>query len=313
MASAHSIDRLGVHDSVEAVFPPAVLVDWLDERDLPVDVTVASDDDLPACDAVVTFEHREAFADLDWVHSIQAGYDRFPLETFEARDVLLTNSTGIHGRTVGETVAGFLLAFSRRLHRHVRHGTDRVWQRPAWDDAFTLPGMRICVLGTGTLGSGVATVAGALGLEVVGIDRTGEPVEGFDRVTTGDGFDEELAAADFVVATVPLTDETRGLLDRSAFETMPATAYVINVSRGPVVDEAALIAALQDGELAGAALDVFETEPLPEDSPLWGMDEVIVTPHCAAFTRDYFRDIGEIVAENVRRLAANEAPVNHVV
>ena len=313
MAPDQSIDRLGVHDSVEAVFPPAVLVDWLDERDLPVDVTVASDDTVSDCDAIVTFEHRETFSDLEWVHTIQAGYDRFPLDTFEERTVLLTNSTGIHGRTIGETVAGFLLAFSRRLHRHVRHETDRVWERPAWDDAFTLDGMRVCVLGTGTLGSGVAAVTGGLGLEVVGIDRTGEPVEGFDRVSTGDGFDEELAAADFVVATVPLTDATRGLLDRSAFETMPETTYVINVSRGPVIDEAALIDALEDDEIAGAALDVFETEPLPDDSPLWAMDEVIVTPHCGAFTRDYFRDVGEIVAENVRRLASGEKPTNRVV
>ena len=313
MAPGTSIDRLGVHDSVEAVFPPAVLVDWLEERDLPVDVTLASDDDVPNCDAVVTFEHRAAFADLDWVHTIQAGYDRFPLGTFEERNVLLTNSTGIHGRTVGETVAGFLLAFSRRLHRHVRHGTDRVWERPAWDDAFTLPGSQLCVLGTGTLGQGIAEVTGSLGVEVVGIDRTGDPVEGFDRVRTDDAFDAEVAAADAVVAAVPLTDATRGLLDRDAFETMQPTAYVVNVSRGPVVDEAALIAALEDDEIAGAALDVFETEPLPEDSPLWEMDEVIVTPHCAAFTRDYFRDVGEIVAENVRRLAVGEEPTNRVV
>lgn len=304
------IDRLGVHESVSAVFPPAKLVESL--SDLSVEVAVV-DDGIAPCDAVVTLEHRDAFEDLEWVHSIQAGVDRFPFDRFEERGVVLTNSTGIHGRSVGETVAGYLLAFARRLHRHVANQRERRWDRPAWDEAFTLTGERICVVGTGTLGRGVAEVTGALGLEVVGVRRSADPVPGFDEVYVTGDFHEAIADAAFVVATVPLTDETRRMFDREAFAAMREGAYFVNVARGGVVDEPALIDALEREAVAGAALDVFEEEPLPEESPLWGMDEVIVTPHCAAFTRDYYRDVADLVRENFDRIERGEAWRNRVV
>ncbi|WP_255170698.1 D-2-hydroxyacid dehydrogenase [Natrononativus amylolyticus] len=306
-----TIQRLGVHDSVSAVFPPAELAASL--ADLPVDVDVISDDEIDACDAVVTLAHREAFADLAWVHSIQAGVDRFPFETFDERGVILTNSTGIHDRTIGETVAGFLLAFSRRLHRHVANQQDRRWERPAWDEAFTLPGSTACVAGTGTLGQGVADVVGSLGVRMTGVRRSAEPVPGFEDVYASTDLETAVADAEFVVSTLPLTDETHHLFDAAAFDAMRDDAYFVNVGRGSVVDEDALTRALEAGRLAGAALDVFETEPLPEESPLWGMDEVIVTPHCAAYTRDYYRDVGEIVRENVGRLEDGEDLYNRVV
>ncbi|WP_339105609.1 D-2-hydroxyacid dehydrogenase [Haloterrigena salinisoli] len=305
------LERLGVHDSVEAVFPPSELADYL--SDLSIAVDVISDDEIAACDAVVTLEHREAFLECDWIHSIQAGVDRFPFDAFEANDVVLTNSTGIHDRTVGETVAGYLLSFSRRLHDLIANQRERRWERPAWDDGFTLPGKTACVVGTGTLGRGVAETLGGLGLEVRGVRRSDEPVPGFDEIYTNDRLLEAVGDADFVIVTVPLTDETRHLFDAEAFDAMGADAYFVNVARGPVVDEPALIDALESDSIAGAALDVFEEEPLPEDSPLWGMDEVIVTPHCAAYTVDYFRDVGDIVRENASRLETGEAFHNRVV
>ncbi len=305
------LSRLGVHESVEPIFPPERLVTEL--SDLPFDVRVIDDGRIGDCDAVVTLEHREAFCDLEWVHSIQAGVDRFPEETFEARGVVLTNSTGIHDRTVGETVAGYLLAFSRRLHEYVANQTERTWERPAWDEAFTLPGSTACVVGTGTLGRGVAEVVGGLGVRMIGVRRSAEPVPGFEEVYAVEELHEAIAGVDFVVVTVPLTDETRGLFGEAEFATMREDAYFVNVARGAVVDEDALVDALRGDELAGAALDVFETEPLPETSPLWHREEVIVTPHCAAYTRDYFRDVGEIVRENVERLAAGENLHNRVV
>ncbi|WP_255192272.1 D-2-hydroxyacid dehydrogenase [Natronobeatus ordinarius] len=311
MSPTLELSRLGVHESVEPVFPPERLVTEL--SDLPFDVRVIDDERIGDCDAVVTLAHREAFCDLEWVHSIQAGVDRFPEETFAERGVVLTNSTGIHDRTVGETVAGYLLAFSRRLHRYVENQADRTWERPAWDEAFTLPGSTACVVGTGTLGSGVAEVVGSLGVRTVGVRRSAEPVPGFDEVYAVEDLHEAIADADFVVITVPLTDETRGLFGPEEFAAMRDDAYVVNVARGPVVDEGALIDALERDALAGAALDVFETEPLPESSPLWGMEEVIVTPHCAAYTRDYFRDVGGIVRENVERLGSGTALYNRVV
>ncbi|MFC7232483.1 D-2-hydroxyacid dehydrogenase [Saliphagus sp. GCM10025308] len=307
------LEHLGVHASVSAVFPPEKLIETLE--DLPVTVSLVEDEDRndTDCEAVVTFEHREWFADLEWVHSVQAGVDRFPMDVFERDGVVLTNSTGIHDRTVGETVAGYLLAFSRRLHRHVANQQRREWTQPDWDEAFTLPGTTACVVGTGTLGQGVAEVAGPLGVSMRGVRRTPEDVSGFDDIYTTDALLEAVSGVDFVVSTLPLTDETHGLLDAAVFEAMDDDAYVVNVGRGPVVDEAALIDALEANKVAGAALDVFETEPLPSDSPLWAMDEVIVTPHSAAFTVDYYRDIAGLVRENVRRLEAGEAFTNRVV
>ncbi|PCR92732.1 D-2-hydroxyacid dehydrogenase [Natrinema ejinorense] len=305
------LERLGVHESVEAVFPPAELAASL--SNLPTEVAVIGDDEIPRYDAVVTLEHREAFLEVEWVHSIQAGVDRFPFDEFEDHDVILTNSTGIHDRTVGETVAGYLLMFARRLHAHVANQRERRWTRPEWDEAFTLPGSTACVVGTGTLGRGVAETLGGLGVRVTGVRRSGDPVPGFDEIDTTDRLLEAIADAEFVIVTVPLTDETHHLFDAEAFDAMRDDAYFVNVARGSVVDEPALIDALEGDALAGAALDVFEAEPLPEDSPLWGMDEVIISPHCAAYTRDYFRDIGDIVRENVDRLAAGEEFHNRVV
>ncbi|WP_293029966.1 D-2-hydroxyacid dehydrogenase [Natronococcus sp.] len=303
-------DRIGVHESVESVFPPSELAEYLSE--LPVDVAVIGDDEIGSCDAVVTLEHRDAFLECEWIHSIQAGVDRFPFDEFEERGVILTNSTGIHDRWVGETVAGYLLAFARRLHEHVANQQERRWERPEWDAGFTLPGTTACVVGTGTLGSGVAEVLGSLGVRITGVRRSGEPVEGFEEVYASEDLLEAVADADFVIVTLPVTEETHHMFDADVLAAMADDAYLVNVGRGPVVDEPALIEALEDDALAGAALDVFETEPLPEESPLWEFDEVIVTPHCAAFTEDYYRAIGDLVRENVDRAERGESFHNRV-
>jgi D-2-hydroxyacid dehydrogenase (NADP+) len=305
------IERLGVHDSVEMVFPPERLADEL--SDVVADVAVIDDAGVPDCDAVVTFEHREAFLDLAWVHSIQAGVDRFPFDAFEAAGTVLTNSTGIHDTSVGQTVAGYMLSFARRLHRHRDHQREREWVQPAWDEPFTLDGETVCVVGLGTLGRGIVEHANGLGMRVTGVRRSGDPVDGVETVHTPDELEEAVAEARFVAVAVPLTDETEGLIGADELAAMSADAYLVNVARGPVVDQDALVAALQDGEIAGAALDVFDPEPLPTDSPLWDADEVIVTPHCSAFTRDYYRDIAGLVRENLGRIAAGEEFQNRVV
>ncbi|OVE85116.1 D-2-hydroxyacid dehydrogenase [Natronolimnobius baerhuensis] len=305
------LERIGVHESVEQVFPPAELRDEL--ADCPATVDVVGDDEIAACDAVITLEHREAFLEVDWVHSIQAGVDRFPLEAFDEHDVVLTNSTGIHDRSVGETVAGYLLAFARRLHTHVAAQQECRGGRPAWDEAFTLPGTTACVVGTGTLGGGVAEVLGALGVRITGVRRSADSLPGFEEMYATEDVLDAVADAEFVIVTLPLTDETNHLIAADVFDAMDEDAYFVNVGRGQVVDEPALVDALESGAIAGAALDVFEDEPLPKESPLWTMDEVIVTPHCAAFTEDYFHDIGELVRENVGRLESGDAFHNRVV
>jgi len=307
------IDQIGVDESVAAVFPPERLAERL--ADLPVETRVVdgSPASLGACDAVVTLEHRDSFLALQWVHSIQAGVDRFPHDRFREEGVVLTNSTGIHGDAVGETVAGFVLALARRLHDHVAHQTEREWSRPAWDDGWTVADERACVVGLGGLGRGIVDRLSGLGMDVVGVRRSPLPEPGVSEVYTTETLREAVADARFVVLAVPLTDATEHLVGADELAAMREDAYLVNVARGGVVDQPALVEALQTGEIAGGALDVFETEPLPADSPLWEMDDVIVSPHCAAYTRDYYRHVANILEESVRRADADEAPVNRVL
>ena len=306
------IDTLGIHESVGVVFPPEVLAGAL--ADVEPDVTVVGDEQIPSVDAVVTFDNKDAFLEsVEWIHTIQAGYDKFSLSALEARDITLTNSAGIHGESVGETVTGMMLAFARRLHTYVRNQPRHEWDRPEWETPFTLFSESVCVVGLGTLGQGVAQRAAGMEMDVVGVRRRPTRVPHLREVYTPNELHEAIANARFVVITLPLTEETEGMFGPEEFATMRDDAYLINVGRGPIVQEDALIAALEDGQLAGAGLDVFEREPLPEDSPLWEMDEVIVTPHVAAMTRDYYREIEALVRENVRLLLADEKPVNQVV
>ncbi|QLG27448.1 D-2-hydroxyacid dehydrogenase [Halorarum halophilum] len=308
------LSRIGVHTSVDVLFPPSVLRDALSDVEPTVEI-VETAADLDECDALVTFSYDESFldADLDWIHSIQSGVDRFPFDRLERRGIALTSSTGIHGDSVGETVVGYMLQFARRLHVHRDNERRREWQFPPWDAPFTLPGESLCVVGLGTLGQGIARRADALGVDVVGVKRTPTPVEHISRVYTPGELQEAIADVRFVAVAVPLTDRTEGSIGADEFGVMREDAYLLNVSRGGVVDDSALLDALRDDELAGAALDVFETEPLPDRSEFWERENVIVTPHAAAANREYYRRVGALVRENVRRLDANETLANHVV
>ncbi|WP_435067297.1 D-2-hydroxyacid dehydrogenase [Haloplanus sp. C73] len=304
---------LGVHESVGDVFPTAVFRDEL--ADSGPSVRVVGTEAVGDCDALVTFAYDDQFLDagLDWIHSIQAGVDRFPFDELREREIALTNSTGIHGDVVGETTMGVLLAFARRLHVHRSNQEQGEWRQPEWDEAFALRRESVCVVGLGTLGQGVATRAAALGMDVTGVKRTPTPVDGVDDVYPPAELHDAIADARFVVLAVPLTDDTEGMISDAEFETMRDDAYLVNVARGPVVDEDALVDAVESESIAGAGLDVFETEPLPEDSPLWDRENVIVTPHAAAFTDEYYERVATIVRENVRRLAAGESLTNRVV
>jgi D-2-hydroxyacid dehydrogenase (NADP+) len=307
------LETLGIDPSVSPLFPPSVLAESL--SDLPVDVLTLDDDrdSIQRCQGVVTLVHRDAFLGLGWVHSIQAGVDRFPHDQFRDADVLLTNSTGIHGDAVGETVAGYLLAFARRLHEHSRNQERGEWSQPGWDEAWTVAGEEACVVGLGSLGRGIVDRLTGLGVDVTGVRRTPLPEPGVSQVYTPAKLETAVADARFVVLAVPLTERTDGMVDEAVFAAMRDDAYLVNVARGPVVDTDALVDALETGEIAGAALDVFETEPLPEDSPLWDRAEVIITPHAGAFTRDYHRHVATIVSESVTRIQNGEDPVNRVL
>lgn len=307
------VSSIAVDESVSTVFPPEQLRDALTDV---VDVAIidADADSLEPYDAVVTMAYHDSYLQgVHWIHSIQAGVDRFPFDEVRKHGVLLTNSSGIHGPAVGETVAGYMLSFARRLLPAVKSQTQREWSPPAWDAAYTLADERCCIVGLGTLGRGIVERASALGLDVVGVRRSGDSLDGVRTVYTSDDLHTAIRDSKFVVLAVPLADETRHLMSTEEFAAMRDDAILINVARGPVVDQKALVDVLEAGELGGAALDVFEAEPLPEESPLWEFEEVLITPHCAGFTEDYYRNVADLVRENLAHIDAGEELVNRIV
>ena len=304
------IDRIAVHESVAKACPPESMVAAL-HGDVPVEA-VGDDAAFDAGDCVVTFSPRDAFLDAAWVHGVRAGYDEFDVAAYEAAGTALTNSTGIHGDTVPETVVGYLTAFARRLHVYRDRQGDSDWTQEPYEAPFTLTGERVCVVGLGTIGQGVADRADALGMAVVGVRRSGDPADNVERVYTPDELEAAVADARFLVLCCPLTEATEGMVDAALLETMRDDAYLVNVARGPVVVEGALLAALENGTVAGAALDAHWEEPLPEAHPLWDHESVIVTPHVAAFTNRYHEDIAALVRENLDRTARGESLRNRV-
>ncbi len=308
------VARIGVHESVERVFPPEELREFLDDAGPEVAV-VGDPNEVEGCDLLVTLAWDERFLDagIGWIHSIQAGVDRFPFEDLESNGITLTNSTGIHGESVGETVVGYMLTFARRLHVYLHNQRDHEWTTPAWDEPFTLNGRSVCVVGLGTLGRGIASRASALGMRVTGVKRTVEPVPDVQQVHPQDELLSAVEGVDFVALACPLTEETHHLVDEEVLAAMDDGSYLLNVARGSVIDEDALVEALRGGELAGAALDVFEEEPLPADSPLWDFEEVLVTPHKSGSTWEYYQLVGELVYENLERDERGEELINRVV
>jgi len=297
--------QLGIHESVEAVFPPAELDTALDELVPDVGTRIVGDrEEIAVCDAVVTLDHQPSFLEsepLEWVHTIQAGAERFPTTEFEVADVALTTSAGLQGASVGETVLGYMTMLARGLNHYVTAQADNEWTELPWDRPFTLAGEPVCIVGLGTIGQAIAERATWMDMEVRGVRRSPEPAPIVDELYTSDEIHAAMMDARFVVLAVPTTPATRRMVGPAELTAMSEEAYLINVSRGDTVVEPALVEALESGDIAGAALDVFREEPLPENSPLWDMEEVLITPHAAAQTREYHEDVAELVTENVER------------
>ena len=248
---------------------------------------------------------------LAWVHAWGAGVDSFPLAKFRERGVVLTNSSGVHPYPISETVFAMMLAFTRKLHVYVRQQQARMWHHARL--GAEMHGRTAGILGVGAIGAETARLAKAFGMRTYGFRRSGGRCEWIDRMCGPAELDELLAAADYIVNALPLTAETAHRIGRPQFARMKPTAFYVNIGRGGTTDTDALIEALREGRIAGAGLDVFETEPLPADSPLWSMENVILTPHSSGSTAHYDRRALEIFLANLRAYIAGEEPgVNRV-
>ena len=231
-----------------------------------------------------------------------AGTGHLPLDDLADRDVAVTNASGVHGPNIGEHVLGAILRFARRFHVAARRQRRREWRHY---QAHELQGSTVTIVGLGAIGEAVAERLEPFGVETVGVRYSPEKGGPTDEVIgfEHDAFHDALARTDYLVLACPLTETTRGLVDREAFTTLDPNAVVVNVARGPVVETDALVEALRSNQIRGASLDVTDPEPLPEDHPLWNFGNVQITPHNAGHTPKYYDRLADIVAENARRFA----------
>ncbi len=245
---------------------------------------------------------------LAWLHSFSTGVDSPVFAHLHNAGVAITNSAGSSASPIAQTVIMYMLALSRNLPDWTRAQDRRSWEPHTFAE---LPGQTVAVVGLGPIGMNTATLCGALEMNVVGCRRTPQGSEPFPTYPLSH-LREVVAHADWVVSALPLTPDTRGIFDHDLLSAMKSGSYFINVGRGELVDETSLIAMLQSGHLAGAALDVFEVEPLPTDSALWTMPNVILTPHSSANTPGSHHRAALLFVENVRRRAHGEPLLNVV-
>ena len=245
---------------------------------------------------------------LKWMHTFSAGVDSPFFVQLMERGVRLTNSSGATASPIAQTTVLYMLALSRNVRAWFQHQEKHEWARQEFAE---LDGARLAVLGMGPIGIEIARLGVALNMKVEAIRRTptgSEPCPTFSF----DQLSRVLANADWVAVALPLTNDTRQIFDAKTFAIMKPGAHFINVGRGELVDEDALIMALQSGHLAGAALDVFATEPLPPDSPLWNMDNVIITPHSSSASAQSGLRSEDIFVKNFARYVAGESLLNEV-
>jgi phosphoglycerate dehydrogenase-like enzyme len=268
-------------------------------------VPAETDELLADVEAVVTGDvtpaQLDAAENLRWIHALSSGVDRYPLDAIEAAGVALTNSAGVHAQPIAEHVLCLMLMFERGVNESVRQQARSVWERV---EGGELRGQTVGILGVGAIGTRLAEVCSALGMTVLGTKRDlADAPDAVDELHPADDYHEVLARSDYVAVTCPLTEETRGLIGAEELRVMRRDAVLVNIGRGEIVDEDALTRALQGGRIAGAGLDVFRTEPLPAESPLWDLSNVVITPHMAGSTPHKFDRWVDILVENYEALA----------
>jgi phosphoglycerate dehydrogenase-like enzyme len=248
---------------------------------------------------------------LKWVHSPAAAVHHYMVPEFVASPTVLTNGSSIFAAPVAEHVLGLLFALARQIPACVRYQAQNTWGQQLLSDARPpvrqVAGATLGLVGLGAIGAEVVLRAKALGMNVVAVrEHPEKPAEGVSIVYATRDIAQLLAQSDFVVLAAPVTPNTRHLIDAERLAKMKPDAYLINVGRGSLVDEPALAQALQAKQIAGAALDVFEEEPLPETSPLWALENLLITPHCAGFIQNLWQRHVELISKNLSRYLAGE-------
>ncbi|MFH1604109.1 MAG: D-2-hydroxyacid dehydrogenase [Pseudomonadota bacterium] len=294
------------------VLPPDAEARIADAAAARAEVAYYSSDIFPQF-AKQFFSATRKASNLDWMQVFSSGVDHPVFASVIERGVRLTTASGTTAEPIAQTVIAAMLALARDFPRWLKGQRDHQWNpmRPE-DFPRDLRGQTMIVYGLGKIGIEIALLARLFGLRVIGVRRGSVAVAHVDEMHTPDKLATLLPQCDWLVLACPLTNETRGLVNAALLAQLPRGARFINISRGEVVDEPALIAALQSGRLGGAYLDVFEQEPLPADSPLWDLPNVIVTPHSSAISAGNEARVNALFVDNLKRWSANQPLINEV-
>jgi phosphoglycerate dehydrogenase-like enzyme len=254
---------------------------------------------------------------LRWIHSPAAAVHQLMYPELIKSSVALTNSTGVHGPVVAEHAITLLLALAKRLPQAMQYQARHEWsQNQLWQGSprpREVADSTVLVIGMGSIGREFAVRAKALGMRILAIrENPAKGLDGADAVYGSAQIDEVLPQADYVLLCTPVTPATTGIMNAARLGKMKPDAYLINVARGPLIEEAALLDALQHRRIAGAALDVFNQEPLPADSPFWSLDNILITPHTAAVTDRLWERHYRLIVDNMKRFLAGERLLNEV-
>ena len=278
-------------------------------------------EELPDTDIFVGFSLRpEQFAvarKLLWLHSTAAGVGQLMYPELRESGIEVTNASGVHRVPMAEHILGTLIGLARRFPDCLRYQGQSHWaQQELWNAAVRpreLRGQILLFIGFGAIGQEVAKIIRPLGMRVWAVTRSGRDEEGLaEQVFPATKLDEALPQADFVVLAAPETPETRGMIGARQFALMKPSAYFVNISRGALVDEPALISALGRKIIAGAALDVTSKEPLPPESPLWRLENAFITPHMSAVSEHLWERQTDLLIENLERWFAGRELLNRV-
>jgi phosphoglycerate dehydrogenase-like enzyme len=252
----------------------------------------------------------DAAPKLRWYHSVGAGVDDLVgVPDFRERGIVLTNNSGAMDNPIAEHALAFILAGAKRLHLYRDQQARSSWKDHRQDE---LHGSTLVVYGVGSIGAAIARLGSAFGMSVIGVRRRVEPVPGVDRMVQPERLGEVVAEADYLAIAAPLTDATRGAVSREVIARMKKTAWLVNIARGAIVDEDALVEALHAGRIGGAGLDVFATEPLAADHALWKLENVMISPHSSNSSANVRHRTLSFFVENLRRFKSGEDLLNRV-
>jgi len=293
--------RRQYYDHLRSRFP-SIAIDMVDHPS-KVDPFIGTADILITFGAHMTDPVLEKGKKLRWIQALGTGVDGIVDRPSLREGVLVTNMHGLHGDSVPEAAIMLMLALARDLPRALRNQRERKWDRYP---ARLLKGKTVGIFGIGAIARSLAPKCKAFGMKVVGISSVPREMPGVDRVVHRGALSEVARELDFLVLLTPYTPETRGIVSAEVLAVMKPSAYLVNLARGGVVDEDALLRSLSEKRIAGAALDVFAAEPLPPGHPLWSMDNVIVTPHLGGFHDQYAEEALPTVEENLRRFLAGD-------